>query len=148
MISRGDLKLHCCESTLLLIDEAINLPGFDEDVMRIASGFAGGGGGWGMICGAVSGSVMAMGLLYGCEGNETREVYEEKKMELRKKARKLMKAFEDEFGSVNCMDLLGIDRRTEEGRERVKELHAQGVFICDTYIKWSVGKTLEVISSA
>ena len=147
MISKGELNLHCCESTLIHIDESLKLPGFDEYVMRIASGFAGGVGGWGMVCGAVSGSVMAVSLLYGCDGDETPEEYEEKRMDVRRKAQELMKAFEDEFGSVNCMDLLGVDRRTEEGRKKVKELHAQGAFNCDRYIEWVVDETLGILGT-
>jgi len=147
MISRGDLKLHCCESTLLRIHNGKSLPGFDEDVMRIASGFAGGVGGWGMVCGAVSGSVMAMGLLHGCEGTETPDTYEEKRMGLRRRAQKLMKAFEEEFGSVNCMDLLVVDRRTDEGKRQLEALRAQGVLPCDEYIEWAAHKTLDILTS-
>ena len=147
MISRGDLKLHCCESTIIRIHNVKKLPGFDEDVMRIASGFAGGVGGWGMVCGAVSGSVMAMGLLCGCEGTETPNVYEEKRSELRLMSQKLMKAFEDEFGSVNCMDLLCVDRRTDEGKRQLEELRARGVLPCDEYVEWSANKTLEILTS-
>jgi len=137
MISRGDLKLHCCESTIIRIHNGKSLPGFDEDVMRIASGFAGGVGGWGMVCGAVSGSVMAMGLLHGCEGTETPDVYEEKRMGLRRRAQKLMKDFEDEFGSGNYSDLRGVDRRTDEGKRHLEELRAQGILRCDEYIEYA-----------
>lgn len=147
MISRGDLKLHCCESTIIRINNVKKLPGFDEDIMRIASGFAGGVGGWGMVCGGISGSVMAMGLLYGCEGTEKPEVYEEKRIELRQIAQRLLKAFEDEFGSVNCNDLLGVDRRTEEGKRKLEELRAEGVLRCDEYVRWIANKTLEILNS-
>ena len=68
MITRGGIKFNCCESVLIRVDDARPLPGFDTDVMRLASNFGGGGAGWGSLCGAVSGSVMAVGLLLGTEG--------------------------------------------------------------------------------
>ena len=59
-----------------------------------------------------------------------------------------MRAFEEEFGSVNCMDLLGVDRRTEEGRRRYSELRAQEVFRCGEYVEWTAEKALEILGSS
>lgn len=147
MISRGELRFNCCESVLMRIDRENPLPGFDIDFMRIASAFGGGVGGWGSVCGAVAGVAMAFGLIYGTEGNETYDVYQDKRKRLRDITQKFMPAFEREFGSVNCMDLLGVDRRTEEGRKRYDELKAQGVFRCEEYVEWSAEKALGLLSS-
>jgi len=147
MISRGGNKFNCCESALIRIDQVRPLPGFGTTVMKMASGFGGGVGGWGSVCGAVSGAVMALGLLYGTEGDESQDVYTDKRGALREMSQEFFKAFEAEYGSVNCVDLLGVDRRTEEGKRRYDELSAQGAFHCDEYVDWAVEKVLEMLSS-
>jgi len=145
MISKGDLKFNCCESSLLRIDEACPLPGFGRPILRIASNFGGGVGGWGSVCGAVSGSNMALGLLHGTEGTETPDEFESKREALRGAAQGFMRAFEAEFGSVNCMDLLGVDRRTEEGKKRYEEMKERGETRCEEYVKWAVDRIIEMI---
>jgi C_GCAxxG_C_C family probable redox protein len=122
MISRGDNKFNCCESTLLRIDEKDPLRGFDDDVMRVASAYGGGVMGWGSVCGAAAGACMSLGLIYGTDGDETPNEYLEMRAGLREIGQKFLKSFEEEFGSVNCMDLLGVDRRTDEGKRRYEEL--------------------------
>ncbi len=146
MISRGDLKFNCCESVLIRIDESKPLPGFDTDMMRIASAFGGGVSGWGSVCGAVSGAVMALGLIYGTDGAETSNNFHDKRSLLRSVAQYFMAEFEDEFGSVNCMDLLGVDRRTDEGRKRYDELKGMGGFRCDEYVEWAADKTKRLLN--
>lgn len=147
MIMKGELKFNCCESVLMRIDRGNPLPGFDGDVMRVASAFGGGVGGWGSVCGAVSGVAIAFGLVYGTEGNEAPDVYQEKRGRLRDITQEFMPAFEREFGSVNCVDLLGVDRRKEEGRRRYDELREQGTFLCGEYVVWAAEKALEMLSS-
>lgn len=143
MISRGGNKFNCCESALIRIDQVRPLPGFGTTVMKMASGFGGGVGGWGSVCGAV----MALGLLYGSEGDESQDVYTDRRDALREMSQEFFKAFEAEYGSVNCVDLLGVDRRTEEGKRRYDELSAQGAFHYDEYVDWAVEKVLEMLSS-
>jgi C_GCAxxG_C_C family probable redox protein len=147
MITRNDNRLNCCVSVLLRVDEKYTLPDFDRNVLRIASAFGGGVGGWGSVCGAAAGVSMSLGLLYGYEGDEDPDSFEKKKDWLRDINQRFMRRFEKEFGSVNCMDLLGVDRRTEEGKELYEKLKAQGAFSCDKYVKWSAEKLLEILSN-
>ncbi len=145
MISKGDLRFNCCESVLIKIDNESPLTGFDNDVMRIASAFGGGVAGWGSICGAASGAAMALGLINGTNGNEQPDEFQGKRDLLRDRTQQFLQAFQDEYGSVNCMDLLGVDRRTEEGRICYEKLKAQGVFRCDEYVEWAAEKLLEML---
>lgn len=145
MISKGDLRFNCCESVLIRIDRENPLPCFETDVMRIASTFGGGVAGWGSVCGAASGAAMAIGLIYGTDGNEHPDEFQGKRDRLRDKTQQFLRAFEEEFGSVNCMDLLGVDRRTEEGKRRYDELKAQGAFRCGEYVEWTAEKVLEML---
>jgi len=142
MISKKGLRFNCAESTLLRINDRAPLPGLDPAVMRIISGFGGGVAGWGSACGAVSGAVTALGLLYGTEGNEAPDEFQERRARLRELAQGFLASFERKFGSVNCMDLLGVDRRTEEGRRRYDELKKQGAFHCDEYVEWASEKII------
>jgi C_GCAxxG_C_C family probable redox protein len=144
MISRGENRFNCCESVLLRIDEKLPLPGFDADIMRVASAYGGGVMGWGSVCGAAAGACMALGLIDGTDGDETPSEYLEMRAGLREIGQDFLKAFEEEFSSVNCVDLLGVDRRTEEGKRRYEELKTQDAFRSGEYVEWSADKILEM----
>jgi len=145
MIVRDGHRFNCCESVLIVVDDERPLPGFNHNIMKVASNFGGGVGGWGSVCGAAAGTAIAFGLIFGTSGEEPLEEYKERRAAMRGVTQEFMKAFEGEFGSVNCMDLLGIDRRTEEGKKKYDELKAQGVFRCDEYVDWAAEKTLEML---
>ena len=137
MISQGDLRFNCCESTLVRINQITDLPGFDPNVMRIASAFGGGIGSSGSACGAVSGAAMALGLIYGTNGDESSGIFSDKRGKLKEKTKEFIAAFNSEFDEINCIQLLGVDYRTEEGLKRYRELTGTGVFRCNDYVKWA-----------
>jgi C_GCAxxG_C_C family probable redox protein len=145
MIVRDGKRFNCCESALILIDEGHPLPGFRANIMKAASSLGGGVGGWGSACGAATGAVIALGLVQGTDGEETIEEFQKRRGQLREISQVLLKEFEDTFGSLNCMDLLGVDRRTEEGKARYVELKAQGLVKCDDYVDWAARRALELL---
>ncbi len=145
MITRGEIRLNCCESVLTRIDERHPLPGFGQSIMRIASNFGGGVGGWQSVCGAVSGAAMALGLLYGTEGDEAPEEFEEKRRRMREVTKGFMRAFEEHFGHVDCLGLLGVDFRTEEGKMRYEAMKERGETRCGEYVEWASEEVLEMI---
>ncbi len=145
MIKRGENKFNCCESALIRVNEVKHLPGFDTDVMRLASNFGGGGAGWGSLCGAVSGSVMAVGLLLGTEGTENPEDFQSKREGMRETTQEMLRGFESHWGHVNCYDLLGVNTRTPEGKQRYEEMKEQGETHCDEYVEWAAEKVLEML---
>lgn len=69
-----------------------------------------------LVCGAVTGGVMAIGASLGneCGANQ---IAKEKCYEL---ANKFVATIEHEFGSSDCRSLLGVDTSTESGRSEVK----------------------------
>jgi C_GCAxxG_C_C family probable redox protein len=146
MISRGEVRFNCCESTLMRIDEAHRLPGFGVNVMRITSNFGGGVAGWGDVCGAVSGAAMALGLVYGTSGDEAEKEFSEKRKRMRTLTHELMKAFEEDWGHINCHDLLGCNRRAPEGKAKYDEMKAKGLLHCDEYVQWAERKALELMN--
>lgn len=56
--------LFCSESVVLTINEFLGKP-YDDDIVKMASGFPVGMGKSGCLCGAVSGGQMALGMVYG-----------------------------------------------------------------------------------
>jgi C_GCAxxG_C_C family probable redox protein len=78
---------YCSEAIIKTIKDAFDLPVSDE-VISMASGFPVGIGGAGCTCGAVSGGVMALGLVFG------RTLPKDKKVD---KAMKLSRELHDIF---------------------------------------------------
>ena len=145
MIVRDGKRFNCCESVLLMVDEGHPLPGFESNIMKAASSLGGGVGGWGSACGAATGAVIALGLVGGTDGEETIKEFQDKRGRLREVSQVFLKEFEDAFGSVNCMDLLGVDRRTDEGKARYNEIRDQCVGKCNGYVEWAAKRALVVL---
>ena len=101
----------CSQCSLLTIQEMFDLPG--EDVLKAATGFAGGIGRMGSVCGAVLGSVMALGLFYGRDRETMKhpdaEVRAQRRGEIELKIgtliKKLCAKFDQEYGSIICNDI-------------------------------------------
>ena len=105
--------LFCSESVLTAVSEEAGVT--SPLIPRIATGFCGGISRTGGICGAVTGGIMALGMLYGRDNPDQpfETVYE--------KVRKFLQAFEKENMSVNCFELTGCDLSREEGRQEFAE---------------------------
>jgi C_GCAxxG_C_C family probable redox protein len=78
-------------------------------IPQIASGFAGGIGNTGAVCGAVVGAVMAIGL------KQERGKTMEEMMGNLAVVREFRRRFEAEMGDIGCRELTGVDLSTEEG---------------------------------
>jgi C_GCAxxG_C_C family probable redox protein len=63
----------CSQCSLLALQEVFDLPG--DDALKPATGFAGGIGRTGSVCGSFIRGVMALGLLYGRD-RETMKHYD------------------------------------------------------------------------
>ncbi len=72
-------------------------------IPKIASGFAGGIGNSGSVCGAVVGGVMAIGLKLG------RADTMEGMLQNLGLAREFRRRFEEEMGEIGCRELTGLD---------------------------------------
>lgn len=105
---RGDLAAslfrtgyNCSQSVVLAFSD---LTGTDPDALaRLASSFGGGMGRLREVCGAVSGALMILGLLYGYGDPETGSV----KAGHYARVQELALAFEKDHGSLVCRTLLG-----------------------------------------
>jgi C_GCAxxG_C_C family probable redox protein len=93
---------NCAQSVLMAMSEHWDRK--NELIPKIATGFGGGIGRCGSVCGALTGGIMAIGLKYG-----TNEPSMEKRLKAYKQAKKLYKQFEKRHGSVLCRELIGYD---------------------------------------
>ena len=100
-------NLYCAESVLKAIAEEAGIE--SPLIPRIASGFCGGVARTGEICGAVTGGVMALSLMYG------RDRAEDSIAGVYSKVQQLQAEFKKECGSVNCSELIDCDLSTAEG---------------------------------
>ncbi|MBC7320649.1 C_GCAxxG_C_C family protein [bacterium] len=84
-----------------------------ELALLISSGFGGGLGRTGEVCGAVTGAIMTLGLKYGFNtfSNEAKE----KTYSI---VREFIARYKEKNNSILCRELLGADINTPEGKER------------------------------
>ena len=96
----------------------------------------------GEVCGAVSGALMVLGLLY--------SKYEKVEPISRESTNTVndifLKRFKEECGSYICNELLGADLRTPEGMAYIKEHHLFGEF-CPKMVAKAVDILEEILAA-
>lgn len=106
---------NCAQSVLLSLSD---LTGLDERAsLAIAGGF-GGGMRAAEVCGAVSGAVMAIGLVFPFTDGEDAAA----KDRIASLTREFHKRFKEQNKTIICRNLLGYDMEKPEEMEKVKEL--------------------------
>ncbi len=109
-----DAKMHCSQSVLAAFSEECGIS--EEQAFRLGSCF-GRGMRKGEVCGACTGALMVLGLLYG----ET-HIGNPEERELSNRVNDLMmKRFKEANGSCVCNDLLGMDVSTQEGAQIARD---------------------------
>jgi len=121
---------NCAQSVLYSYTDEF---GLSKDLAtKIATGFGGGMGRKQEVCGAVTGALMVIGLMYGRgdeEGKEKQEI-------TYSKVQFFIDSFIKEFGTVNCKGLLnGCCLLTAEGQKAFKENKL--IERCYEYVKTS-----------
>lgn len=128
---------HCAPATIITLQEAYDLPGGDL-LAWIATGFRGGIC-LGEICGALSGAVIAMGLMaYKVLGPDTHQ----QKIAchaIMPYIRDLSYGFNRIFGSIHCAVLTGQRERTPEENEIYSRTRV-GKDICTPFVDFVVRK--------
>ena len=86
----------------------------NREILKSATGFAGGIGNMGSTCGAFTGGVLILGILYG----RTSLKHFKEKEETYLYCSKWYKVFVDHFKNSNCRDILGVDLRDSNVRKK------------------------------
>lgn len=126
---------RCAESVLLYVTESKNIQ--SDLIPKIATGFCAGLSRTRGTCGAVTGAVMAINMFYGRNDPSMPLVQSYPPVQ------KLIQRFEDKFGSTNCMQLIGCDLGTEEGRN--KFLDENIILICKNFTSEATRMALSII---
>jgi len=121
-------RFVCSEAVLYTINRILGTP-LPVEIVRLASGFAGGIGKSGYVCGALTGGVMALGLAFG------RSEAGASCPKITPATRELLEWFNQAFGS-SCCAALTKKRRAFGG----KESNRCGVMTGET-----AAKTMELI---
>ena len=96
-----DSSFGCCsQATLLACQEMLDLE--DELALKAASFFSGGVVGSGVFCGALTGGIMALGMVYGRSDLSVGAVNDSSGPAL-----KLYNWFIRKYGTVSCRELIG-----------------------------------------
>ena len=100
----------------------------------IATGFGGGLGRNGFLCGAVAAGTMIIGLKG--RGKGKKQVYPV--------VDRFLNDFKSRFGSVNCRELIGVDLKTEEGMSYLKN---EGRKKCSEFVRYAAEKLSGIVGS-
>jgi C_GCAxxG_C_C family probable redox protein len=127
---------NCAQSVLLTMLEHWN--GRSNLIPKIATGFGGGIGRCGSLCGALAGGIMAVGIKYG-----TNEPLLEERLEAYEMAQKLYKRFEKHHKSVLCRELIGYDLSDPKDLEKAREAKVFNEK-CHNFIRKTVETLIEL----
>jgi len=127
---------NCAQSVLLTMSEHWDCK--SVLIPKIATGFGGGIGGCGSVCGALTGGVMAIGTKYG-----TNEPSAEKRSQCYKLSQELFKQFKLRHGTVLCKELIQYDLSNPDERKKARDTK---VFEkkCTNFVRTSVEILLDL----
>jgi C_GCAxxG_C_C family probable redox protein len=111
--------------------------GIQSDLLpKVATGFCSGIARTGGQCGALSGGIMALGLLTGRSepGAPVEDNYNQ--------VQELVRKFKDEFGSINCQKLTGVHLGTKAGQDEFRE--KKQIKYCLNYVEEITRTVLEL----
>jgi C_GCAxxG_C_C family probable redox protein len=137
-VQRFESGYNCAQSVLLTLYEHLEPDGNSELVPKIAAGFGGGIGRCGSVCGALTGSIMAVGIKHA-----PNEPGADKRANAYANARALYRQFEKQHGTVFCRDLIKHDLSNPEEAAKARQ---EKVFekVCANLIRASVKGLLEL----
>ncbi len=107
-------KFHCSQAVLAAFAPELGIT--EEQALRLGACF-GSGMRRGEVCGACTGALMVLGLLYGqCDKDDL-----DSRIRANNANDAMMNGFAEKSGSYICNELLGCDVRTEEGIKYARE---------------------------
>ncbi len=129
--------MHCSQAVLAAFSKECGIT--EEQAFRLGSCF-GSGMRKGQVCGACTGALMVLGLMYG----ETRLGDPEERSRSNLLNDMMMERFKEKNGSCLCNEILGYDITTPEGIKTVRE---KGLFssVCPKMVANAVDILEEII---
>jgi C_GCAxxG_C_C family probable redox protein len=128
---------YCAESVLKAVAESRGIQ--SELIPRIATGFCSGVARTSGMCGALSGAIMAIGLVSGRDNmdDSVEPSYDA--------VQTLVKKVEAQFGACNCFDLIGCRLDTEAGQH--KYMDGNKMQMCTNLVGEVTRLVLEVLGA-
>jgi C_GCAxxG_C_C family probable redox protein len=93
-------------------------------------------------CGAVSASALFLGLKQRCSLNE-KETAKTGRLKARSEVNEFMRDFKEQFHSISCLKLVGLDFTDPEGAKEFRETKAWQT-TCDKYVQFALEKLYEL----
>ena len=133
-----DGKYNCAQAVFKAVLEHKGI--ILDKATDIASGFGGGITYSGQQCGAISGALMALGVLIGESISDVRE----HKAETYRFSKEFHKRFNEKFCSILCDALVDVDMSDNDARKKAID---DGVFseICPKFVGWSAETVLDIV---
>jgi C_GCAxxG_C_C family probable redox protein len=103
---------NCCQSVLLAMAETLDLS--FPDVLKASTGFGGGVGNMGSLCGALSAGVLTLGIMHG----RVKLAEEEEKERTYLLCAEWHRRFTRAMGGSDCRAILGVDLTDPATRKR------------------------------
>jgi C_GCAxxG_C_C family probable redox protein len=131
---------NCAQSVLACCGDG---RGVSRDAaIRLAGGFGGGIGRMGEACGAVTGAIMALGLVFASPDPLDAAA----KQRIQAKTDEFIRRFRERHGAVDCRDLIGCDISAPEAMKKAREA---GIFktVCPPLVRSAAQIVEEMIAS-
>ncbi|MBM4445886.1 MAG: hypothetical protein FJ023_00810 [Chloroflexi bacterium] len=115
----------------------------NEDLLWPGIAFTGGIGGQQQApCGAISSGAVYLGLHHRCS-SEDKQKAKQARLDARQDANELVRSFTKRFGTIICLDLVGIDFSKPGGYQQFQE---SGIWKdkCDNYVQFVIEKLYEL----
>ena len=93
-------------------------------------------------CGAVSASTIFLGLKHRCSSSE-KEKAKNGRLKARAEANEFVRDFKNQFNSISCRELVGLDFSDPEGAKAFRETRAW-ITTCDKYVHFALEKLYDL----
>jgi C_GCAxxG_C_C family probable redox protein len=107
-------------------------------ITQLAAGFGGGIGSEQDVCGAITGGVIAVGYKEGLGRDNQEEIAKA----CRASVRDIYEGFQDKFGAVDCLTLIGYDYR-EPGQQEAARTDPERIAKCNGFKEWAIRRLFE-----
>jgi C_GCAxxG_C_C family probable redox protein len=132
--------LNCSQSVVASFAEEMS---FDRNLaLSISCGFGGGMGRLQETCGAATGAFMVMGIHFCRKYSDNKE----RKETTYAAIQKFSKEFTVLHGTMNCMELINVDLKTEDGHRILKESNLSEN-VCEKCILDAIKITEDILNS-